>query len=189
MAALRVLATKEWFWALLIGVVTCLVFFPAVECDFVNWDDDTYVYENPVISAGLSLRTVSESFRRVVCHNWAPLTTLSYLVDVSLFGMRPAGFHLTNVLLHATAAALLCVAFIRMTSAPLKVVIAIGLFAMHPLRVESVAWISERKDVLSMLFVAVALVAYEDYCRRPTLGRYAGVVVAMAAGLLSKARL
>ena len=175
--------------ASLLGLLTFIVFLPTVACAFVNWDDNAYVYDNPLVLDGLTGRGVSAAFTRVMFHNWAPLTTLSYLADASLYGPRPAGYHLTNVMLHAVAAGLLAVAIGRMTAAPGRSAAAVLLFAIHPLRVESVAWVAERKDVLSVLFLAVALLAYERYCRRPGGWRLAAVCAAMLASLLAKATL
>jgi len=168
-------------------VITFLVFLPAVNCDFVNWDDDCYVYDNPLILDGLSPAGVRGAFTNVVFCNWAPLTILSYQLDATLFGKEPWGFHLTNVLLHATSAACLFLVLVRMTGCPGRSITAALLFALHPLRVESVAWIAERKDCLSVLFVVIALLAYEWYCRRPDIWRYSLVFAAMLASLLSKA--
>ena len=108
-------ATSPARAALALFVVTFLVFLPAVNCDFVNWDDNSYVYENPRLLQGLSADGLRYAFTGTLYHSWAPLTVLSYLVDISLFGIRPAGFHLTNVVLHALASGVLCVALCRMT--------------------------------------------------------------------------
>jgi len=180
---------RPWLLASLLGLLTFIVFLPTVACAFVNWDDNAYVYDNPLVLDGLTGRGVAAAFTRVMFHNWAPLTILSYQADASLYGPRPAGYHLTNVMLHAVAAGLLAVAIGRMTAAPGRSVAAVLLFAIHPLRVESVAWVAERKDVLSVLFLAVALLAYEWYCRRPGGWRLAAVWVAMLASLLAKATL
>ena len=173
--------------ALAVFVLTFLVFLPAVNCDFVNWDDNSYVYENPRVLQGLSADGLRYAFTGTLYHSWAPLTVLSYLVDVSLFGIRPAGFHLTNVVLHAVTSGVLCVALCRMTGRVGASTAVAALFSLHPLRVESVAWIAERKDVLSVLFLVLAMLAYEWYCRRPGMGRFSLVFVALLASLLSKA--
>ena len=171
-----------------VAIVLC-VFLPAVTCDFIDWDDNRYVFENTDVIEGFSVRTVRNAWMTTTFHNWAPLTILSYLVDSSLFGVRPWGFHLTNVLIHAASCGLLFLAIGRMTGTYGRSLAATLLFALHPLRVESVVWVAERKDVLSVFFLAAALLAYDRYCRRPSVPRYAGVVVAMAASLLSKATL
>lgn len=129
----------------LLGLAVFSVFLPAVTFDFVNWDDNVYVYNNPLVLGGLSLRGVHAAFTRIVEVNWVPLTIVSYQLDATLFGPGPAGFHSTNILLHSTAAALLWIALARMTGCPGRSAAAMLLFAIHPLRVESVAWISERR--------------------------------------------
>ena len=189
LAAWQNLAAKPWLLAGLLGLLTFVVFVPAVACDFVNWDDNAYVYRNPLVLRGLTAEGIAGAFTRTCLGNWAPLTMLSYTLDASLFGLRPAGYHLTNVILHAFVAAILFVAIDRMTNAPGRSAAAVLLFALHPLRVESVAWISERKDVLCVLMLACTLLAYEWYCRRPGGGRLFVVCGCMLAGLLAKTTL
>jgi len=181
------LVNRPWLVAGFLGLLTFLVFLPAVSYDFVNWDDDCYVYDNPLVLGGLSPAGVQRAFTDVVFYNWAPLTILSYQLDATLFGKEPWGFHLTNVLGHAVAVSVLYVALERMTGFPGRSAATTLLFALHPLRVESVAWIAERKDVLSVLFLVLALLAYDWYCRRPGMWRYSLVFAAMLASLLSKA--
>ena len=166
--------------------VTLATFLPAVRCGFVNLDDEQYI-RHPLVLDGLSIGGISRSCTDVVFHNWAPLTILSYALDTTLFGPGPSGYHLTNVVLHTAAVTMLFMAFARMTGRPTLAAAAMLLFAVHPLRVESVAWVAERKDVLSMAFFAGALLAYERYCRGPTPARYLFVAAAMLGGLLSKA--
>jgi len=185
----RNLARRPWLAAGCVGLLTFFVFLPAVACDFVNWDDNAYVYQNPLVLRGITRESIVGAFTRPCVGNWAPLTMLSYAVDASLYGPQPAGFHLTNVLVHALAAAILLVALTRMTDAPGRSAAAVLLFALHPLRVESIAWISERKDVLCVLMLACTLLAYEWYCRRPGGGRLFAVCTCMLVGLLAKATL
>ena len=173
--------------AVLLAALMVGVFLPAVTCGFVNIDDDRYVFRNPLVLGGLSADGVRRAWTDVVFCNWAPLTILSLQLDTSLFGTQPWGYHLTNVLVHAAATAFVYLAVVRMTAAPGRSLVAAALFGVHPLRVESVAWISERKDVLSVFFLAAALVAYERYCRRPGIWRYLAVAAAMLASLLTKA--
>jgi hypothetical protein len=173
--------------ALALSVLTFLVFSPAVFYDFVNWDDDRYVYENPLVLGGLSPAGVFDAVSQTVFDFWAPLTILSYQFDASVFGKAPWGFHLTNVLLHAASVACLFLVLARMTGCPGRSAVATLLFAVHPLRVESVAWVAERKDVLSLLFVIVTIMAYERYCRAPSVPRYLIVMVSLLASLLAKA--
>ena len=177
------------FPAIALSLLVAAVFLPAVRCGFVDWDDGRYVSNNIDVIAGLSPQTFWRAWTTVTFHNWAPLTTLSYLVDTSLFGTQPWGYHLTNVLIHAATSGLLFVALTRMTGSPWRSLAATLLFALHPLRVESVAWIAERKDVLSLFFLAVTLMAYERYCERPSWNGYAAVAAAMTTSLLAKATL
>jgi len=188
-AADRVARERPWIAALVLGLVTFFVFLPAVACDFVNWDDDAYVYRNRWVLQGLTWEGFVAALTRPFVGNWAPLTILSYELDASLYGPWPGGFHLTNVLLHAAATGILFVALVRMTEAPGLTAAAVLLFAMHPLRVESVAWVAERKDVLCVFLLALALLAYEKYCRLPGISRFAVVMAFMLAGLLAKATL
>jgi len=173
--------------AWLLAATAAGVFLPALACGFVNVDDPKYVLQNPLVLGGLSAAGVRGAWTDVVFANWAPLTILSLQLDATLFGTRPWGYHLTNVLLHAATTGVFFLALSRMTGAPGRSAAAALLFAVHPLRVESVAWIAERKDVLSVFFLAVALLAYERYARRPTLPGYLAVAAAMLASLLSKA--
>ena len=173
--------------ACLLGLAALVVFLPAVAGGFVDWDDDRYVFDNPLVLGGLSPAGVRGAFSQVVFFNWAPLTILSLQLDATLFGIAPWGFHLTNVLLHAVSTGLLFLVLFRMTGAPGRSAAATLLFAVHPLRVESVAWIAERKDVLSVCLFMLALVAYDRFCRRPEIASYLAVVVAMLASLLAKA--
>jgi len=170
-----------------VAAVTLLTFLPAVRCDFVNWDDGHYVYDNPLVRAGLSRDSIARAWTDVVFCGWVPLTIMSYQCDATLFGLQAWGFHLTNVLLHAAAAGLLCLALGRMTGETGRGAAVASMFALHPLRVESVAWVAERKDALSIALLMLALVAYEGYCRRPNGWRYAAVLTAMLSSLLAKA--
>jgi len=172
-----------------LALVTAAVFLPAVRCGFVNLDDNLYVYENPVVTRPISVDSIRKACTGTFVANWAPITMLSYQLDAAVFGVRPWGFHLTNVLLHAAATALMFVALARMTGSPGPSAAAALIFGLHPMRVESVAWISERKDVLSVFFLALTLLAYDQFTRRPGLGRYLTVVAMMAASLASKATL
>ena len=179
---------KTWT-VFLLGLLAFLVFLPAVTFDFVNWDDAEYVYRNPSVLGGVTPSGLWYAASSVVAANWAPLTILSYQCDATLFGPGPGGFHFTNVLLHAVGVGLLYDVLVRMTGCPERSLVAVALFAVHPLRVESVAWVSERKDVLSFVMLMLALLAYERFCRRPTLTRYAVLFVTMILGLLAKSML
>jgi tetratricopeptide (TPR) repeat protein len=172
--------------ALAIAGLTFLVFSRALTFGFVNFDDNVYITQNTVMQEGLSPRTAAWAWTAAVSAQWYPLTLLSHLLDVSLFGLNPAGHHATSVLIHSVNAGLLYLALGRLTGQRGAAMAVSLLFALHPLRVESVAWISERKDVLSGFFWMLALLAYARYARRPSAGRYAPLFIAAAAGLLCK---
>jgi len=150
---------------LLLAVVA--VFGQTIGFDFVNFDDNLYVYDNPNLAKGLSVEGVAWAFSATEANNWHPLTWLSLLLDYSLFGRNAWGYHLMNVLLHAANAILLFLVLRRMTGEFWPSLLAAAVFAVHPLRVESVAWVSERKDVLAGLFFMLTLWAYAGYARRP----------------------
>ncbi|HEY2913694.1 MAG TPA: tetratricopeptide repeat protein, partial [Candidatus Angelobacter sp.] len=167
-------------------VITWLVFGQTAGYDFVNFDDDTYVYANPIIASGLTLQGVAHAFSGKHSGNWHPLTTLSHMLDCQLWGLHPGGHHLTNVVLHTIAVILLFLVLQQMTGAIWRSAFVAAVFAIHPLHVESVAWISERKDVLSAVFFMLTLGAYVRYSRSPSIGRYLTMSLLFALGLLSK---
>lgn len=179
-------------WRALLGIyltlaaLTWIVFGQTLGHQFVDYDDQTYVYENPEITGGLTAHGVLGAFTHPHARNWHPLTTISHMFDCQLFGLDPAGHHFTNVLLHTTAVLLLFAALHAMTGALWRSAFVAAVFAIHPLRAESVAWVAERKDVLSALFFALTLGAYVRYARQPSLGRYLWVVLFFALGLMSK---
>jgi tetratricopeptide (TPR) repeat protein len=172
---------------LLVGLVG-IVFGQTLRFDFVNFDDDQYVYENPQVMNGLSLSGIRWAFTHVHGGNWHPLTTISHMLDCQLFGLQPWGHHLTNVLLHAGATVLLFIALWQLTGARWPSAFVAAVFAIHPLRISSVAWIAERKDVLSGVFFMLTIYAYGRYAklRRFSRGQYATVLVFFALGLLCK---
>ena len=174
-------------WLFLTALVL-VVFAQTIGYEFVNYDDQEYVYENPAIAAGISLDRIQWAFTHVHAGNWHPLTSLSHMLDCSVYGLRPSGHHLTNVLLHLLTTLFLFLALFRLTGSFWPSAIVAALFAIHPLRVESVAWISERKDVLSGLFFMLTLWAYAAYARASkfSLGGYVGVTVFFALGLMCK---
>jgi tetratricopeptide (TPR) repeat protein len=170
--------------ALCLSAVGWLVFGQTLRHDFVNFDDEVYVYQNPKITAGLSLNSVLWAFTHPHARNWHPLSTLTHMLDCQFFGLNPAGHHFTNVLLHSASAALLFIGLRAMTQRLWPSAFVAALFAVHPLHVESVAWVAERKDVLSAFFFALTLAAYSRYTRGS--GRYVWVIVSFALGLMSK---
>ena len=170
---------------LVLGVT--LVFGQTLGHGFVNIDDPLYVYSNPAIKYGLSWQAIGRAFTQSHAHNWHPLTTLSHMLDCQLFGLRAGGHHLVCLLLHAATAVVLMLAFFRMTGRLWASGLTAALFAIHPLRAESVAWIAERKDVLSGFFFAATLWAYADFAKKPFSWRSYGLVAAFfALGLLCK---
>jgi len=159
---------------LLLAVVTLAVFGPVVRCDFISYDDPEYVVSNPHVQAGLTLNGIGWAFTTGCASNWHPLTWLSHMLDVTLFGAGPVGPHLMNLLLHTANAVLLFLALHQMTAAVGRSAFVAVLFALHPLHVESVAWISERKDVLSTLFWMLTLLAYSRYAQSRARGEGRG---------------
>jgi tetratricopeptide (TPR) repeat protein len=170
----------------LIAALTWFVFGQTLHHDFINYDDHRYVYENTNITAGLSARGIGWAFTHIHSDNWHPLTTISHMLDCQLYGLKAGRHHFTNIVLHATGAILLLVALWRMTGALWRSAFVAAVFAIHPLRVESVAWIAERKDLLSGVFFALTLLAYARYVRAPTFLRYLVVLSLFACGLMSK---
>lgn len=169
-----------------LAVITWFVFEQTLRHEFVNYDDGAYVYQNPTIQRGLSLDGIARAFTQIHSQNWHPLTTISHMVDSHFFGLRAGGHHFTNVLLHSIAAVLLFLVLKEITGTVWRSAFVAAVFAIHPLRVESVAWVAERKDVLSGVFFMLTLGAYVRYARAPRLGRYIIVSILFALGLMSK---
>ena len=176
--------------SVLLVVAVFLVFGQTLWHDFVNYDDQDYFYSNPHVKAGLTWSGVMWAFRTGYAANWHPLTWLSLMLDAQLFGPGAAGPHLTNVLLHAANTVLLFLLLKRLTGAHWRSAFVAALFALHPLHVESVAWVSERKDVLSGLFFMLALLMYARYVERiptPKAKAFYGLALLFfALGLMSK---
>jgi len=166
--------------------VTWAVFGQTLAHDFVNFDDHVYVYENPLVIRGLSTEGIIGAFTHTHARNWHPLTTLSHMLDCQLYGLNAGGHHLTNVILHTISVLLLFLVLKQMTGAFWQSTFVAGVFAIHPLHVESVAWIAERKDVLSAVFFMLTLAAYARYARAPSAPRYLLVALLFAFGLMSK---
>jgi tetratricopeptide (TPR) repeat protein len=171
-----------------IFALTCAVYAGALANGFVRMDDPSYVTENPLVRGGLTLESARAAFAEVRAANWHPLTWISHMLDVEAYGLAPAGHHATSVILHALSSALLFIAWRRLCSAsgPAPAAGLALAFGLHPLHVESVAWVSERKDVLCGLFWVLSLLAYAEWVRRPSGGRYALLLAAFGLGLLSK---
>jgi hypothetical protein len=167
-------------------VTTVLSYAGTLEGGFILVDDDEYVQNNPHVLAGLSWQSVGWAFSHQQSAMYHPITTISHMADVQFFGVNPARHHLVNILLHAVNAALLFVALLRLTGQMWPSAFVAAVFALHPQHVESVAWISERKDVLSGFFFMLCLLSYEWYARRPSARRYLLVALSLIFGLLSK---
>jgi tetratricopeptide (TPR) repeat protein len=167
-------------------VLTWVVFGQTLRYDFVNYDDPRYVYQNTRITSGINFANVAWAFSHIHSENWHPLTTITHMLDCQLHGLNAGWHHSTNVLLHCLAVVLLFVALERMTDALWRSAFVSAVFAVHPLHVESVAWIAERKDVLSAFFFMLTLLAYLHYTRAPSIGRYLTVALGVALGLMSK---
>src|SRR5882724_5590436 len=171
---------------LFLAAISLAVFGQTIRYDFVNFDDDLYVYNAPAIQVGLTRQGIALAFTSQHARNWHPLATISHMLDCQLYGLKAGGHHATNVILHTIAVLLLFRVLREMTGAVWKSTIVAALFAVHPLHVESVAWVSERKDVLSAVFFLLMLNAYVRYARAASITRYLAVAVLFAAGLMSK---
>ena len=179
---------RRLIFCLLLALATIALYNSVTRAPFLNFDDQVYVTDNPQVRAGLTWNTVVWAFRTPKAFDWHPITWLSYALDWQIFGLDPAGYHTINILLHAANAVLLFLLLEGATGLAWRSLAVSALFALHPINVESVAWISERKTVLSMLFFLLALAAYGWYTRRPGIGRYLAVTVAYVLGLMSKAQ-
>ncbi len=169
-----------------IALVTLGLYAQVLEHDFVNFDDDVYVTENPEVLGGLSAKGIRWAFTTGYAANWHPLTWLSHMLDVELFDLDAGRHHATSAVLHATSAVLLFLWLARATRRAVPSALVAGFFAAHPLRAESVAWVAERKDVLSGVFFFATLLAYTAYARNRGLLRYLFALSLFAAGLLCK---
>ncbi len=172
--------------ALLPALAALTVYAVTVRHGFVAYDDGAYVYENPAVTSGLSWRGIWWSLTAFQSANWHPLTWLSHMLDAQLFGPWAGGHHLTSTILHAVASTLYFLVFERLLGRRLPALLIALLFAVHPLHVQSVAWVAERKDVLSGLLMAAVLLAWVAFLRRPGRGRQAAVAGLFALGLLAK---
>src|SRR5262245_44630814 len=176
--------TRIWVCVALAATVFAL-YAQVARHEFVDLDDRQYVYDNPHVRGGLSAENASWALTAFHEGNWHPLTWLSHMIDVELYGLAPGPHHLTNVALHALNAVLLFLAFVVLPGETWPSALVAALFAVHPLRVESVAWVAERKDLLAGLFWILTLIAYARYARNQTPPRFAVVAVLMAAGLMA----
>lgn len=171
---------------MVLAAITLALYNPVNRHPFVNYDDDRYVTENPHVRQGLTSDTIVWALTSMEQANWHPLTWMSHALDVSFFRLSPAGHHFTSVLLHALNVIVLFLLLTRATARAGPSLFVAALFAVHPINVESVAWISERKNLLCTLFFFLALWTYEWYSQKPGWKRYLAVFVLFAAGLASK---
>lgn len=172
--------------ALLLAVLTFALFAPAIGYEFLNYDDNLYVYENRGVLQGAGWAGLRYALTTFDAGTWAPVTWLSYQIDTSLMGPQPRSYHLTNILLHVGAGVALFFAMVRLLKSLWAAVLVAGVFLFHPLRNESVVWIAERKDVLFALFWMLGLPAYERYAARPSLRRWGVVFGWFLLGVMSK---
>ena len=173
-------------FACLLAIATLVAYSRVGGCEFLNYDDQDYITDNRMVTAGLTLRGIVWAFTTDHSGNWHPLTWLSHMLDCSLFGLNPAGHHWVSLLLHLASAILLLIVLARATRAPGPSAFVAGLFALHPLHVESVAWVAERKDVLSTLFLMLTLWSYVLYAERPTMTGRVRTLALFALGLMAK---
>src|SRR6266699_1740068 len=181
--------SPSWVVAICVALagVTWTVFGQTLRHDFINYDDNIYIHESPNIVSGLTRPGILWAFTHAHAGNWHPLTSLSHMLDCQVYGLNADGHHFTNVLLHALAVVLLFLFLQRITCAPWRSAFVAAVFAVHPLRVESVAWIAERKDVLSGVFFMLTLLAYARYVSgERSLRRYLSVAFFFALGLMAK---
>jgi protein O-mannosyl-transferase len=177
---------KRWLIISALCVLTLIGYWQVKDHSFVNYDDDVYVTNNPQIQSGLHRSNLVWAFQSLYAANWHPLTWLSHMLDYQFYGLNPSGHHLTNLFIHLVSVGLLFWVLHFMTRALWRSALVAALFAIHPLNVESVAWIAERKNVLSTLFWMLTIWAYAWYASHPGWKRYVLVVVAFILGLMSK---
>ena len=184
--------TPAWLLAAFLFLLTLALYWPALRCDFIIYDDPVYVTTNIHVQDGLTWHSIKWAFCNTVVSNWHPVTMLSHILDCQLFGLKPWGHHLTSVLLHALNAALVFILLRQMTGAMWRSFFAAVLFAVNPLRVESVAWVAERKDVLSGCFGLLTLISYAKYAEQLRIKNakckisYGLALMFFALGLMSK---
>jgi len=172
--------------SLALALGTLVLYLPAAHHDFICLDDNQYVTANPVVQAGLTWAGVKWAFTNIIASNWFPLTWLSHMLDCQLYGVNPMGHHLTSVFFHIANVLLLFLWLKGATGAMWRSALVAAMFAWHPLRVESVAWVAERKDVLSAFFWLLALLTYTRYVKKPGVAAYLLVLFLFACGLMSK---
>ncbi|MBU5637914.1 tetratricopeptide repeat protein [Geomonas sp. Red69] len=176
----------RYIFSLVLVIVTLAVFAKTATHEFINLDDPGYVTNNPVVKHGLTSAGFVWAFTSTTMSNWHPVTWLSHMTDVQLFGLKPAGHHMVSVVLHAVAALLLFLLLVRLTDATWPSFYVAALFALHPLHVESVAWVAERKDVLSCVLMLLATHCYVSYAKSGRIAGYLGSLLLFLFGLMAK---
>nr|NIQ74795.1 tetratricopeptide repeat protein [Gammaproteobacteria bacterium]NIQ90679.1 tetratricopeptide repeat protein [Deltaproteobacteria bacterium] len=171
---------------LVLILATSAVYWQVTGHDFVDLDDNVYVYENSHVQDGVTLDSIIWAFTTTSIAYWHPMTWLSLMVDHELYGLNSSGYHLTNLLVHTISTLLLFLVLKRMTGAPWRSAFVAALFALHPLNVESVAWVAERKNVLSTFFWMLTIWGYARYVERPGINRYLLVLLVFGLGLMAK---
>jgi len=177
---------RKFLLCMFLVLATLTVYWQVGNYEFVNLDDDQYIVENSHVQKGLTSESVTWAFTTNHMANWHPLTWLSHMLDFQLYGLNPKGHHLANVVFHLLNSLLLFLVLQRMTGGLWRSGLVAALFALHPLHVESVAWVAERKDVLSTLFWILTLWAYLGYVKRPGVKKYLLILVPFALGLMAK---
>ncbi|MBF0458999.1 MAG: tetratricopeptide repeat protein [Nitrospirae bacterium] len=181
MTIIRTIVISAALFLLTLGVFSQVRTF-----NFVNYDDNLYVTENPYVRNGLTKKGVLWAFMTAYTGNRQPLTWLSHMLDITLYGFKPAGHHVTNILIHGANTVLLFILLNQMTKSPWRNAFVAALFSLHPIHVETAAWISERKGLLSAFFWFGAMLSYVYYVKRPSVRRYLPVLIFFVASLLSK---
>ncbi|GAG34862.1 unnamed protein product, partial [marine sediment metagenome] len=167
-------------------VTIAAVYLPVSNYEFLKYDDDTYVTDNQHVRGGLSSKNIKWAFTAGHASNWHPVTWLSHMLDCQFFGLQPGAHHIVNVLFHIANTLLLLYLLSLMTHTLWPPVFAAAVFALHPLHIESVAWIAERKDLLSTFFGLLTIIAYVRYTKRRKPGEYFAVLVFFVLGLMAK---
>lgn len=177
---------RTFYICLALVLATFAVYWQVHDHDFINFDDDLYIYDNSHVKSGLTQEGLVWAFTKAHAYNWHPLTWISHMLDCELYGLDPGGHHLTNVLFHTVNSILLFLLLNRMTKSLWLSAFVAAAFAMHPQHVESVAWLSERKDVLSTFFWMLTMWAYANYVEKPSIKRYVIMFLLFALGLMAK---
>jgi len=177
---------KQILICIFLVTATCVVYWQILDHEFLNYDDNQYVTENKQVKTDFTRESILWAFTSSYASNWHPLTWLSHMLDYQLYGLNPRGHHLTNLLLHTANALLLFLILVRVTGAVWQSGFAAAMFALHPLNVESVAWVAERKNVLSTIFLFLTLWAYIRYIEKSSIKRYSLIILFFALGLMSK---